>query len=252
MAFSWAVQKRLSVVLIIAAAVLTLVALILIPLLYESPSCTDGKQNQDERGVDCGGTACAYLCQSDTLSPSIRFARVLSVGARTDVVAFIDNRNALAEADNVPYVLELFDANGVSVGRKEGYVDLPAGMTVPLYLPGIGSSGASRAFLTLNEGYRFEEVSERTYVPLAEETSIEDSVTGTRVTAVMRNQQHTPFFNGRYVVVVYDAMGTIIAASQTVVTLIPADGTAEAVFTWPTSFSENASRVEVLPLVSVG
>lgn len=251
MSLSWAVQKRLSIVLVIVAAIITLGAVVLIPLLYESPSCTDGKQNRDERGVDCGGEDCPYLCASDLLSPSVRFVRPLTVGARTDVIAFIDNRNALAEANDVGYTLELFDTNGVSLGTREGTVDLPTGTTIPLFVPGVAQVHASRAFLTLEPAARFSSVNERTYAPLARGTRIEETISGPRVTATIVNERHTPFYNVKYVVVVYDTTGTIIAASQTVVTLIPADGSTEAVFTWPTPFNGTASRVEILPLLSV-
>ena len=59
MAISWAAKKQLTYLLFALVAVAGLIAAIWLNIT--APSCTDGKQNQDEQGIDCGGV-CAKEC----------------------------------------------------------------------------------------------------------------------------------------------------------------------------------------------
>jgi hypothetical protein len=58
-----------------------------------------------------------------------------------------------------------------------------------------------------------------------------------------------PLSNVRVIVMVRDAQGTVIAASQTIVPLIPAQGQATAIFTWNTAFSGVPASAQVGPVI---
>ncbi|MBU6431623.1 hypothetical protein KGQ29_04640, partial [Patescibacteria group bacterium] len=75
---SWS-QKRKSIYFLIFAAFLF--SFIILPayfIFYKAPTCFDGKQNGDEKGVDCGGS-CVNLCRSQYLEPNIIWSRVIEV-----------------------------------------------------------------------------------------------------------------------------------------------------------------------------
>src|SRR3989344_6201594 len=67
---SWAAGRRFIILCIVGAVVIAFLAAISIATFYKSPSCSDGKQNQDETGVDCGGS-CAYLCKAKKPTPTV-------------------------------------------------------------------------------------------------------------------------------------------------------------------------------------
>ncbi len=246
---SWAQQRRTILVLVGLSLAVAIGVLIAIPFIYQTPSCADGKQNQDEMGIDCGGS-CARICTAQAAAPNVRFARTLSQVGRTDVIAYIDNRNQNAVARDVPYTIELYDETRSLVGKKQGVIDLAPGMTTPLFVPGIptGMRKAVQVFVVFDA----DEVHWKTYegravVPVVRDAVIQEDPLP-RITATLQNDSAKALINVPLVVTVFDATNNAIAASRTVVTTIPAGGQVQAIFTWPASFEGTAVRIEVLPL----
>lgn len=246
MAFTWADKRR---TYIIGGAVMLGVVLlsgILIAVLYEAPSCMDGRQNQDETGIDCGGS-CLYLCQNEVQAPRLTFARAVTNGSgRTDVIAYIENRNQAAEANDAPYTVEVFDEVGTLLGKREGRIDLPARSTVALYVPGVyvGVGAAPRAFVSFADDTRWRTArTEEVPLRITDITLISGELP--RVNATVSNVAPSAVYGRTLIATVFDSNGVAIAASQTVVREVPALGSTSAVFTWPEAFTGTAVRVEV-------
>lgn len=244
MALDWAGKRRLYIIGGAALITLVLLAGILIAVMYEAPSCMDGKQNQDENGIDCGGS-CAYLCSADVEPARVAFVRALmNLSGRTDLIAYVENRNALAEAKNAPYVAEIFDAQGRLLGTREGIVDLPARAIVPVFVPGIGAGSAARAFLTIAETTKWR-LPSNAKEPLTVGTVSMIQGDKARVTAPIENLSPRDEFDRTVVAVVFNANGEAVAATQTVLRVVSAFGKTDAVFTWNEPFPEGAVRAEV-------
>src|SRR5262245_15346669 len=58
---SWASGRRFSIIALIVGVIALVVAAVTFFSMQKAPSCVDNLQNQDEEGVDCGGS-CSYLC----------------------------------------------------------------------------------------------------------------------------------------------------------------------------------------------
>ena len=54
----------------------------------------------------------------------------------------------------------------------------------------------------------------------------------------------------RLVATVFGTDGNALAASATIVQTVPAQGSAQAIFTWPALFTQAVSRVEIVPLTT--
>ena len=246
---SWAQSRKTVLVIVGSAIVLTLIALITIAIVYDTPTCTDGKQNQDERGIDCGGS-CTRVCTLDAQEANVKFVRTISQVGRTDVIAYIENRNQEAAAQDVPYVVEVYDATRSLVGKKEGVVDLAPGATTPLFVTNIptGSREALQAFVLIDpEKVLWEKRETKNPLPVVRSAEIREGQFP-RIVATLENQTARPIRSNAVVVTVFNRENTAIAASRTVVGEIPAGQSAEAIFTWPAPFAEEAVRVEVLPV----
>lgn len=246
MALTWADKRRFYIIGGAALIGITLLIIFGISILYEAPSCMDQKQNQDETGIDCGGS-CAYLCAHEVQEPRVAFARALANGnGRTDVIAYIENRNQDAEAKSARYEVEVFDEAGVLLGKREGTIDLPARSTTALYVPGIyqGIGAAPRAFVSFKDEVKWRNArgGEEAIAVMSADLVLGDKP---RVNAVLSNVSPTAVYNRTMIVTVFDVTGVAIAASQTVVREISGRGTAQAVFTWNEPFLEAATRVEV-------
>lgn len=244
MALDWAGKRRFYIIGGVSLVALMLLSGIVIAVMYEAPSCMDGKQNQDESGIDCGGS-CAYLCSAEVDPARVSFARALTnLSGRTDFIAYVENRNAIAEAKSAQYVAEIFDAQGRLLGSKEGIVDLPARAIVPVFIPGVGAGSAARAFLTIAETTKWRIPTDKKE-PLTVGTVSMIPGDKARVTAPIENLSPRDEFDRTVIAVVFNANGEAVAATQTVLRVVSAFGKADAVFSWNEPFPEGATRAEV-------
>jgi hypothetical protein len=252
---SWAAKRRFIIMSIIGAVAMTFLSVLLTSVLYKTPSCSDGVQNQGEAGIDCGGP-CPYLCTAQEQPPTILFTKTISNGAgRTDVVASIENSNPTAAAVSVPYTVMLYGAGQVLVQTVTGTVDLPPASIVPIFIPGVssGKQKALQAFLTIDASAPqwFTWVGTAVVKPVVTSTTLSGSVSTPRIDAILTNASVTALSAVPVIVLIHDAQGNIIAASQTVVPLIPAQGQATATFTWQGAFSSTPAVIEVLPVMPI-
>lgn len=250
---SWAARRRFIILLIIGAVVAAFLGVVSIATFYEAPSCIDGVQNQDEAGIDCGGS-CAYLCIEQVQPPTVLFTKAIqNVQDRTDVIAKVENKNITAAAKDVPYRLTLYGAGQALIQQVTGTLDLPPGASVPIYVPGIvsGKQTVTSAFFEIaSDAPRwFLMPSDSRNIPAVSNTVIGGSTTAPRIDAVLTNPSVTPLTNVRVIVLVHNATGDVIAASQTVIKVIPAQGSATATFTWNAEFSSVPTAVEVVPII---
>jgi hypothetical protein len=90
-------------------------------LFRAKPNCTDGKKNQGEENIDCGGPCpkCEILPQIENLVVSEK--NIIQAGAsKYDALVKIQNPNSLFGAANFEYSFDFFDENGQLIGKKEG------------------------------------------------------------------------------------------------------------------------------------
>ncbi len=250
---SWAAERRFVIFLIIGAVIGSCVAVILIATFYTAPSCADGVQNQGESGIDCGG-ACAYLCTFEQQPPTVLFSKpIASLPGRTDVIASIENKNKSAAAKNVPYKITLFGADRVLIQESTGTFELPAGATVPIYIPGIfsGKQIVEAAFISIDSSSIswFSMPQETRTVPAVSNVVLGGTTAAPRVTATLTNPSVAPLRNIKVIVTVRDGAGNVIGASQTIVALISSQGQAQATFTWPGAFSAAPVSIGVTPII---
>jgi hypothetical protein len=88
---------------------------------FPSATCGDGKQNQGEAGIDCGGPCrtCATVAQTRDL---VVIEKAFAFGGNDtyDVVAHVQNPNNATGATNFSYGFTLKDAQGNVIGKKDG------------------------------------------------------------------------------------------------------------------------------------
>lgn len=251
----WATRRRILVLIVLGALVAASGAILVISATYQTPSCTDGVQNQNETGVDCGG-ACRYVCTALVAAPTVRYTKTVSNGAgRIDVVASIENTNHDAAARAVPYRLRLYATDGHIVRETTGTIDLLPERTQLLFLPGLASASemVRTAFLEIapTSPKWFTLAADAVIAPRISSPTLGGSLNAPRVQATLENLTPTDVTDIPLVVVVRNADGTIMGASSTVVPLLPAQGKATATFTWSGAFPETVTAIEVSPLLAL-
>ncbi len=249
---NWATRRRFFILLIIGVTVAAFVATVGIATFYKAPTCSAGVQNQGEQGIDCGGP-CALLCTALEQPPTVLFTHAISNGAgRVDVIAMVENKNTTAAAKNVPYRITLYGAGQALIQEVTGTIDLPPGAAVPVFVPGIasGQQTVSNAFLTIEPSSPqwFVVSPDPRVVPIVSAIIQRGTIEAPRVEAVLGNTSALPLSNVRAIVLVHNGKGDVIAASSTVLPVIPAQGSATATFTWNGPFAGVPASLEVVPV----
>jgi hypothetical protein len=251
---SWASRRQFIVISLLAAIAIAVIASVAIAIFYETPTCSDKKQNQDEAGIDCGGS-CARVCTADSLAPQVTFARPVSpLQGRTDVIAYVVNPNAEAAVNDARFTIELYGNDGIVIAKKEGTVDLGPGDTVPVFMPNLytGNLIATRAFLTFDPASLvYVKYQDRRIIPRYNDDAHVVSGSAPRITASFSNPSAMMLRNIPVVATVFDADGSAIAATQTLLTELPPQGNAQVIFVWNEPFAAPPARVDIAPLVSL-
>ena len=246
MALSWSGRRKA-----LYTSVAGLLALMLAIFVYQGlftapPLCTDGRQNGDERGVDCGGS-CSLLCKSESSPPTVLWSRAFRAAPQTyTAAAYIKNGNPGAGARHVGYSFQLFDADQKLVVERDGIADLPPVPTIPIIETGInvGNRTVTSALFAFSNEAVWVRAGQ---MPALSASNQQLSPDGSRFDATIHNDS---LVSARVMVaaVLFDADGVARAASKSTLTLSPRSST-PVVFTWGEP-AANIVRAEItlLPL----
>ena len=252
---SWAAQRRLIILAIVGTVAVIVLGTIAFFIFNKPASCVDGKQNQDEEGIDCGGV-CTHLCTARVVPPVVSFVRELrQPNGRTDIIAYIKNPNPAAAAKNVRYTVELYGTDQAVIVTKDGVLDLAPGVEVPVYIPNFfsGNQQVDKAFLSFDEtSFQWFRREVPPLIPVVQNAQIIGTTETPRISATISNPFVTSLRSIKLVATVFNEEGNAIAASQTVVPELVPQGSTQVVFTWNAPFVDAVSRIDVRPVVVVG
>jgi len=219
-------------------------------LFYKAPTCSDGRKNGSEQGVDCGGS-CTKLCPSAFLSPSVSWTRFEEVAPHLyNVAAYVVNPNPKVMAPNTPYLMTLYDATGVPIAEARGTVTIPAGRNT-LAFKGSVSTGIqtpSRAIMQFT-GIPDWAFDKKPQIALAVfDQRYTESTSSSALSVTLSNQAASEAVDTTVYVVLQDKDQNAIGFSKTVIDSIPSQGMAVAPYTWPFSRNGRVVSIQVLPV----
>lgn len=247
---SWANRRRFIYTSAVAAFLLLVVGVPSFIFLYERPTCFDGKQNQDEIGIDCGG-GCELICQSDITDLKILWSRHFNVTTGVyNVVAYIENSNFDAIAKNVPYTFKIFDKENILITERKGRTFISAKGIVPVFESGliVGERIPARTIFEFRSDPDWERVTHETNF-VVQNIDLSNEDIKPRIDAVLVNNGVDSYSDVPVVVTVFDIEGNAIASSRTVVKFIEGRSSVPLVFTWPNPYGGEVSEIDIIPSI---
>lgn len=247
----WSVRRKRIIFSIVFIFLLVLVGLPLFFIFYRAPTCSDGKQNGDEKGVDCGGS-CQLLCPVESL-PIIGKGdpRILRLASSTyEVVAIFDNPNVSAEIDRAQYVIKLYSlGNPVPIKTIEDFTFVPSNKTFaifegPFVIEDVVPDKAVLEWQKESLNWRKNSNPHPSITLKDEAISKEDSTP--RLNATIVNQSLNEVKNIELIALVLNEEGNIFAASKTFVDVLPSGASAPIVFSWPRPFENKAAGADII------
>ena len=251
---SWASRRRALYLSILGGVALIALALVLVPILYRAPTCTDGAQNGDERGVDCGGS-CARFCAFEVAPPAVSFARALSVSSGVyNIVAYVVNPNVGASAERVPYSVRVFDEGNVLIVERKGETFLTANSVNPIFEPSVVSGNRTpfRTFFEFTGDIHWERSALPAQLFTVRGLNLSGEESAPRLTAEVDNLSAERLDDVEVVATLFDSHGNAVATSRTVIETLGKRASTEVFFSWPAPFPRPVSRIDVIPRVRGG
>lgn len=245
---SWAQKRKLIYLSSILLVFLTAVILPTVLYLYKEPTCFDGKQNQTEQGIDCGGP-CSLLCPAQYAPLNVIWSRFSKVNDGVyNVLAYIENPNLNAGALNLTYTFKLYDKNGILLKERSGVTFAPANKVMAVFEPEMltGNQVPQRVeFSFTSPAVWIKQDSMEAGLSISQSTVLR-AETAPRLSAVITNKTINPFNKIEAIAIIYNSLGNTMAFSRTVVDSLQGKESKNISFNWPKPFSEAYARTEVV------
>lgn len=122
------------------------------------PTCFDGRQNQNEAGIDCGGV-CAKVCVPEEILPLVQAGdpklilldAATAAAPRVSIVSEVQNRNLDFGASTFEYVFSVHDQAGAVIASFPGHSFIYSGEIKRLAIPNETlPAGSSPAYAKLS------------------------------------------------------------------------------------------------------
>jgi len=247
---SWGTERRNTIVFAVFLLVAIPTVLYFIIFKYEAPTCSDGKQNGKESGIDCGGS-CALICSGQGIDPYVRWQRYFQVApGMYNAVAYVENQNADAGSGFFKYKFTLYDSESAIIGERTGTARLRPKEIMPIVQNAVNTGQAIpvRLDFEILEKITWQREAPRQNIVMVSDEKIIAGETSTKITARLNNVSLGPILDIAAVVILYDINNNAIGVSSTFTEEILPNSSRDILFTWPRTFSGQISRFEVMPL----
>lgn len=250
---TWAFKRQAFYLVVLIIFICVFGFLLIRPTLNKPPTCTDGKMNGTETGVDCGGT-CAKACLDQVDPISVIWSRVFRVvPGRYNAVAYLENHNRNTAVNKVNYKFRFADKNNIYIGQREGTTYVPPSGSFVVFEPGVDTGSAVPVYVT------FEIVGTPYWVSVSQEKinqlkvsvsdiTLTDETTSPRLVATVKNNSLFIIPEINIVVILYDNSHNAVSASRTYLSKLGPEETRDITFTWPEAFENEIVNKEVIPM----
>ncbi len=251
---TWSQKRKLTYGFIFFFLLLGIIALIVVPIVTRAPSCADGKQNGDEKGIDCGGS-CVLYCPSEISPIIVLYARSFPVTTSTyNAVASIENQNVRAITKEISYIFKLYDKDNVLITERTGKTFIGSNSRSAIFEPALQVGNRipvyTRFYFTSTPVWLRATDDQMKTLVRVENKKIESLETTPFVSAEIVNTSLATVSRTPVITVVSDSNGNAIGASRTLVDELPPDGTEEVFFTWQQPFADQNVTVEIIPRIN--
>lgn len=243
----WSTQRRLVYFSIISALLIGL-GITFFLVAKPAPSCTDGKKNQDELGIDCGG-GCSRVCPQEIKDLKVVWTRIFKVDdGRYDAATLIENPNRSHGVKELKYNTRVLDANNLLISIRAGNIFLNPGETYLVYdnRLTVGNRVPARANFIIDEAPVWQKV-ERATPPLKMVVKTFTNTPTPQLVVAATNPTLQELSNITITALLSNKQQNALAVSSTLVEALPAESTQEIFFTWPQPLAEDPVFFDFYP-----
>ncbi len=237
----------------ISALSIVLIAIgIYFSFLKPPETCFDGRQNQDEQGVDCGGT-CQAVCKENITALPVEITEIAFVQSRNgqyDILGKIHNPNDEIGASTFVYTALLKDGVGnvLAVRSGKSYI-LPQENKYLLELNLLAETEPVTASLEISEieWERFSGFQEKPSINIYQKrySPISSGAGFGEAYGLLSNESPYDFRSIIVRVILRDATGKPLAFNATEMRTVKSREERDFRLVWPSAFSGTVERIEM-------
>lgn len=234
---SWASRRQFKYATGVFIFLGLIIFIFIYPYIFKDPTCSDGKKNGVETGIDCGGT-CSLMCKEDISLPVVLWSRAFSVIENNyNLVAFVENRNRNSAVFEASYEFKIYDNNNVLLGRREGKTFIPPNQQFVVFEPRFNSGEAQIKTITfefINQLIWVKKAPTLQTLPIKVNKIVFDDNKNTQtLSAVINNDSVYDLPEFDVIAILYDRDHNAINASKTHKDKLLSNTNLPVFFTWP-------------------
>ena len=247
---TWAGKRQLQYISGILFIIAIVVFILIYPSLTEKPTCSDGKQNGTETGVDCGGI-CFKVCSAEVSEPIVLWSRAFHLtGSIYNLVALVANQNHSAAVQNANYEFKVYNTANKFIGRRDGSTYIPPNKQFAIFESRFDAGqetvkSVSFDLLPPLSWVKLEPTLDVLPIETSEITMGTDRDFPT-LNALLTNNSiyNLPAFD--VVTILYDVNHNAINASKTHLLKLDSNKNSQLLFTWPEALPADAVTKDIL------
>jgi hypothetical protein len=253
---TWASKRQFFFLAVILAFFLVFGFLIIFSYLNDPPTCSDGKQNGTETGIDCGGS-CQRVCLFEADKISILWSRAFRVlPGRYNAIAYLENKNENNAVEKVSYRFRFADSNNIYIGKRDGETFIPPARKFAIFEPAVELGNSVPVYTT------FEFTTEPDWVKVSpnkvrelqvsiSDIRLVDEATNPKLFATVRNRSLFQIPKLSIVAILYDSLGNAVSTSNTTIEALLRETSVPVSFTWPEAFDRSVVVKELIPMYNI-
>ena len=251
---SWAVKQRIKYATFSIGILVVFIGAIIFLLPEKQMTCFDGKQNQNELGIDCGGD-CDTFCSFQIDDLVVIWSRAFPVGDGVyDVVARIRNPNFNAGTREAAYKVILYDENNILIAERRGETFINPSEEFVIFEESIEVKDTSRipqrAFFEFIESTQWTRTAEKQPELIIRDEELDTEEARPKLRATITNRTNTTVRDIIVNSLLYDENDNVIEVSQTTVDILGVDESKRISFLWTKPFPKEPKRIEILMRVN--
>jgi hypothetical protein len=189
------------------------------------------------------------LCPAQYIPLNVLWTRYSRVTEGSyNVLAYVENPNINAGANNLSYTFKLYDKDGALISQRDGVTFAPASKIMAVFEPDLqtGSRIPTRVDFSLTSPAVWVKQTSSENGLFTSQSVISQENSSPRFSAVLTNSTVNQIKKVEAVGIVYDIEGNTIAFSRTIVELLNGNESRTIYFNWPEPFSETYARTEIV------
>jgi hypothetical protein len=247
---NWATKRKLQYLGGFTFIFLLIVFIVLYPIIFKKPTCSDGVKNGTEKGIDCGGM-CSLMCKESISDPVVLWSRAFPVVGNTfNLVALIENQNKDSAIQEVSYEFRIYDVSNHLIGRRQGTTYVPPNKQLAVFEPTFNPGESELKSVTFQFTTPFvwyKKAPVLNSLPLyVDNIVLGEDKKSPSLSAKINNESIYDMPPFEVVSILYDINHNAINASKTITEGVHSNDSIPVYFTWPKELSSDPVVKDVL------